>query len=366
MKKNLLFIALFPIILASCNGTVSKINFPYSDQVRTQTGELLTLPSYNDLSYKVNNGDTFILVIGNSTCGCTIELQPVIETWSEQTRIPVYYLEYTLLLFQPEKFEIPLVSSNAPIVAIFVEGELTQHRAYNTRTSSENALFYDLNLLYSWFESHLNLPSFQFLTKPSFDALFETTGETLLLYIGREDCPDCSYAFNTFLTPFLLETSNLPPMYGLDVMQNGIRVPVIPGQEASTGNNTPGWEQFKSDYGLNTIRNTTFGYATGFVPTFMIVETNGSTIAEDPSIIKDMLVVYNDSTRDSEGNWTTQITRTFFDGSRPLQYTDLNLTNYTLASHTSSGHLRDLLRPYHEQALDDFFDYYIPLLTSPV
>jgi hypothetical protein len=98
----------------------------------------------------------------------------------------------------------------------------------------------------------------------------------------------------------------------------------------------------------------------------MIVETNGSTIAEDPSIIKDMLVVYNDSTRDSEGNWTTQITRTFFDGSRPLQYTDLNLTNYTLASHTSSGQLRDILRPYHEQALDDFFNYYIPLLTSPV
>ena len=370
MKKKLLFIALFPMLLASCNGTVSKINFPYSDEVRTQDGQWIELPSYNDLSYKVDNGDTFILVIGNRTCGCTLDLEPVIEAWSEETRIPVHYLEFTLLLYQPEKFDIPLVSSNPPLITIFVEGELAEYRAYNTRTSSENALFYDLDLLRSWFETYLNLPAFHFLTKASFDALFETSGETLLIYFGREDCPSCAFAYQTFLTSYLLETPNLPAMYAIDVTLNGIRIPETPGLESTTGNNTPGWNQFKTDYGLNASLNTTFGYASGFVPTFMIIETNGSTIAEDPSIIQDMLVVYHDTTLqnplDPTSGFTTTITRTFFDGTRPLQYTDLNLSNVTLEAHTNTAELRELLRPYHERALQDFFDYYVPLLTSPV
>lgn len=364
MKKNLLFIGLIPLLLTSCQGPTEKVIFPFSDEVRTLNGQWIELDSYNDLVYKVDNADTFILVLGNSTCGCTIDLKPVIEDWSEQTRIPVHYLEYTLLLYQEEKFDIPLVSTNAPIIALFSQGELLHYRAYNTRTSSENALFYDLDLLSDWFDQYLDVPSFQFLTKTSFDSLFETTGHTLLLYIGREDCPDCSYAFNTFMTDFLITNRDLPPMYGLDVMQNGIRIPTVPGQEEVTGNNTPGWEQFKTDYGLNTTLNTTFGYATGFVPTFMIVETNGKTIAEDPSIIVDMLVVYNDTTRDEQGNWTQNVTRTFFDGSRPLQYTDLDLTTITLAEHSSSATLRDALRPYHNQAMQDFFDYYVPRLST--
>jgi hypothetical protein len=364
MKKSLLFSSLFTLILMACQpASIEKINLPFSDEMQTQTNELIELTSYNEFVVKMTNLDTFILVVGNETCGCTLDLLPIMEDWIEETKVPVYYLEYTLLIFQDEKFEIPLVSGNTPILAIIVEGELKHYRAYNTRTSSENALFYDLDLLTAWLEERINLPRLRFLTKANFDALFETEGETLLLYIGREDCPDCSYAFQTFMIPYLLQTENVPVFYGLDVMRNGIRVPSVPGQEATTGNNTPGWEDFKTNYGLNNVLNTTFGYSTGFVPTFMIVETNGKTIAEDPSIIVDMIVVYNDSTRDSEGNYTTNVTRTFFDGTRPLQYTDLNLTEITLDPHTNSAGLRDALKPYHNEALLDFFTFYSPLIT---
>lgn len=371
MKKTRLFIPLLTVLLASCQPSEpSKINFPFSDEVVTETNELLELSSYNDLVVKIDNLETFILVVGNSTCGCTLDLVPVVEDWIEVTRIPVYYLEYTSLLYQDEKFDLPLTSGNAPILAIFVEGTLHDYRAYNTRTSSENALFYDLQLLTAWFEERLNMPRMQFLTKANFDALFETTGETLMLYIGRADCPDCSYAFDTFLIPYLLQTTDVPVIYGLDVMRTGIRVPTLVGQESTTGNNTPGWDDFKTNYGLNNVLNTTLGYATGFVPTFMIVETNGQSIQEDPSIIQDMIVVYNDSTREDPTNaqspYTRFVTRSFFDGTRPLQYTDLNLTTIELDVHTNSAQLRDALKPYHNEALLDFFTYYSPLLTSPV
>ena len=371
MKKKALFIPILTILLASCApSTISKINLPFSDEILTENNELITLSSYNDLVVKIDSLETFLMVIGNSTCGCTLDLLPVMEEWIEQTQVPVYYLEYTTILYQDEKFDIPLTSGNAPIVTIFAEGTLVHYRAYNTRTSSENSLFYDLDLLTEWLDDRINLPRMKFLSKANFDLLFETSGETLMLYIGRNDCPDCAYAFDTFLVPYLLQTENVPIIYGLDVMRNGIRVPRITGQEATTGNNTPGWEDFKTNYGLNDTLNTTFGYATGFVPTFLIVETNGQTIAEDPSIILDMLVVYNDTTRedpnDSQTPYTRFVTRTFFDGSRPLAYTDLDLTTIELAVHTNSSELRDALKPYHNEALLDFFTYYSSRLTSNV
>ncbi|MFZ9704425.1 MAG: hypothetical protein ACO3BB_04085, partial [Bacilli bacterium] len=105
-------------------------------------------------------------------------------------------------------------------------------------------------------------------------------------------------------------------------------------------------------------------YHTGFVPTFMFINTNGQSIQINPSIIEDMVVTYNDSSRDAEGNWTTRLTRTYFDGTRPLAFTDLNLTELELAPHTSTAALRDLLKPYHNQAMQDFFDYYLPRVSA--
>jgi len=87
-------------------------------------------------------------------------------------------------------------------------------------------------------------------------------------------------------------------------------------------------------------------------------------------IIKDMVVTYNDSSlQDPTASFntetnprTTRLTRTYFDGSRPFAYTDLNLTDLVLSTHNSTAELRDILNPYHNQAMQDFFDYYLPLV----
>jgi hypothetical protein len=370
MKKSSLIPLLLTPILLACNPTTdSRVVIPFSDQMKTVGGNVITLASYNALDSMVNNEETFILVIGNATCLCTLDFLPVLSQWIQETHIPVYYLEFTLILYQDEKFDIPVLNGNAPILNVFDSGRLAFHQAYNTTRTSQNAFFYDRSLLTEWFDARIMLPSFQFLTKANFDLLF-SRNEKMILYIGREDCPDCTYAFNTFVVPFLKANRNLPPIYGLDVMLNGIRVPVIPGQESTTGNNTPGWETFKSEYGLNTVINTTFGYATGFVPTFMYIEANGSFIKDDPSIIKDMIVTYNDSslldpTRGFNADTnprTTSLSRTFFDGTRPLQYTSLNLTTLVLPVHENTQQLRDILKDHHNGAMQQFFDYYIPVI----
>jgi len=372
MKKVWLSaLLLIPLLQACLPQSSNKVVIPFSDEVKTASGNYLTLTEYSELQVMVEQETTFILMVGNATCGCTVEFLPVMRQWIEQTDIVTYYIEYTQLEFQANKFGIPIVTGAIPVLNVFAEGSLKFFKAYNPNRSSDNTVFYDLGLLTSWFNDRIILPSFRFLSKANFDLLF-TSQRKMIIYIGREDCPDCSYAFNTFLIPFLKANPNLPPIYGLDVMLNGIRVPTVTGQESVTGNNTPGWTEFKTNYGMDTNLNTTFGYATGFVPTFMYIETNGQSIQANPLIIKDMVVTYNDSSLANPSSSfnadtnprTTALTRTFFDGSRPLQYTELDLRDLVLPVHNSTAELRTILEPYHNQAMADFFDMYLPKVTA--
>jgi hypothetical protein len=363
-KKTWLYTLLLAPTLAACQPTnISKVVIPFSDEVRTVNGAYVTL-EYNELSVMVEQEETFILMVGNASCGCTTEFLPVMRDWIEENSILTYYLEYTKLESATNKFEIPMVTGSIPVLAIFEEGELAFSKVYNPNRSSDNVLFYDLELLTAWFEERLIFPSFQFLSKANFDQLF-TTNRKMIIYIGRRTCADCTYAFNTFVLPYIRKNPTLPTMYGIDVLDNNIWRP-------ETANNTPGWSEFKTNYGMDNVLNTTFGYATGFVPTFMYIETNGQSIQANPSIIKDMMVTYNDSSLqdptksfNAETNpRTTSLSRTFFDRSRPLQYTTIDLRTLSLPPHQNSSELRAILEPHHNQAMLDFFTMYLPEVTS--
>jgi hypothetical protein len=363
-KKTWLYTLLLAPTLAACQPTnISKVVIPFSDEVRTVNGAYVTL-EYNELSVMVEQEETFILMVGNASCGCTTEFLPVMRDWIEENSILTYYLEYTKLESATNKFEIPMVTGSIPVLAIFEEGELAFSKVYNPNRSSDNVLFYDLELLTAWFEERLIFPSFQFLSKANFDQLF-TTNRKMIIYIGRRTCADCTYAFNTFVLPYIRNNPTLPTMYGIDVLDNNIWRP-------ETANNTPGWSEFKTNYGMDNVLNTTFGYATGFVPTFMYIETNGQSIQANPSIIKDMMVTYNDSSLqdptksfNAETNpRTTSLSRTFFDRSRPLQYTTIDLRTLSLPPHQNSSELRAILEPHHNQAMLDFFTMYLPEVTS--
>ena len=360
IKKTLIYTLLLAPTLAACQpASLDKVVIPFSDEVRTQNGAYLTLTEYSELTVMVEQEQTFILVVGNISCGCTTNFLPVMGSWIQENKILTYYLEYTKLQFADNKFGIPMVTGSVPVLSIFNQGNLTFYKAYNPSQSSDKTLFNDLTLLTTWFEERLIFPSFQFLTKANFDQLF-TKNQKMIIYIGRRLCGDCTYAFNSFVLPYIQANPTLPPIYGIDVEDNQL-------WRANTGNSTPGWSEFKTNYGMDNVLNTKFGYATGFVPTFMYIETNGQSIQTNPLIIKDMIVTYNDSSRNSNNEWTNRLTRTFFDGSRPLQYTNLNLTTITFEEEeipNSSDDLRAVLKPYHNPAMLAFFSMYLPKVSS--
>ena len=143
MNKFWFYTLLLVPTLAACQPTeLTKVVIPFSDEVRTQAGEYVTLTEYSELSVMVDQQQTFILMIGNATCGCTVDFLPVMRDWIEAHQILTYYLEYTKLEFAQEKFGIPIVSGSVPIITIFDQGELAYYKAYNPNRSSDNAVFY--------------------------------------------------------------------------------------------------------------------------------------------------------------------------------------------------------------------------------
>lgn len=113
------------------------------------------------------------------------------------------------------------------------------------------------------------------------------------------------------------------------------------------------YPRFMDEYGLSERHNETFGYGRGHVPTFQYVVPNGKFPKDDPGVIGDMCVVYNDK-RLNDTDPIPTISVSFFDGTRPLKYTDLNLKGRTLPAWR-----RAALGVYHDEAARRFFDYYL-------
>lgn len=351
-------------LMSSCSPTDNRV------MMLDEANQLpITLASYAELETVVNSDITFMIVIGNFTCTCTTTfMNQAVRPFVVETGVTFYYLEFTQILNASNKFGLPVVSPNFPVWGVFEGGELKHYRAYNGTNTSQNPMFESLVEFKSFIEDKVYVnPRFDFISFDAMNDLFEQD-ERFILYFGRHSCPDCSYAFNSFFTNYLKMNPTGDTIYGFEVEKEGV-------WNATTGNATVGWTEFKDNYGLSKVINTSFGYSTGFVPTWMVIQPNGSLIQDDPSIIEDMIVVYNDThvlvdengvpIRD-ENNATTptsQLTRSFFDGTRPLQYTNVNLmagegTPFTPTNSRAEYHAQ--LEPIYTPILEAFFDFYLP------
>lgn len=364
LKGTLLGLTMFIVPLFSgCSPTDNRV------MLLDEANQLpLTLTSYAELETVVTSEATFMIVIGNATCTCTTTfMNQVVRPFVGETGVTFYYLEFTQILNASNKFGLPVVSPNFPVWGVFEGGELKHYRAYNANNSSQNAMFESLSSFKTFIDDKVLVSTrFDFISLEALDDLFQQD-ERFILYFGRHSCPDCSYAFHSFFKNYLKQNPTGEVIYGIEVEKVGV-------WNATTGNATPGWTQFKDNYGLSAVINTTFGYSTGFVPTWMVIEPNGKRIQEDPSIIQDMIVVYNDThvlvdaqgvpIRDSNNATTptNKLTRSFFDGTRPLQYTSVNLmagegTPFTPTSSRAEYHAQ--LEPIYTPILQAFFDYYL-------
>ena len=362
MKKYIVKIALLlaiPVFLSACGGSSSapgndnKVNLiiGYSDITTHET-----LTSYSAFSALVEAKENFVIVITNMSYSSTTDFLPILNQYIQEEGIKVYMLESTLIYSEAEHYGLPIRTADTPIIGIYENGVLAYHKAYVTGEAEQNKPFTNFDAFKAWFEDKIILPAFIYLTKAELDAKFIGTGK-FIIYYGRTTCPDCTYVIDTFLKSYITAHPGMKKIYGVDVQATGIYDP--------NNRTSPTWVAFKDNYGMSNVINTALGYSTGFVPTFQYIEANGSLPENDMSVIKDMAVVYNDAyTKTDDATNPYRITRSYYDGTRPLGYTNINiLGEYLNAPAEGTTDMRPSWEVYHEPLITAFFDMYVPLIN---
>lgn len=79
---------------------------------------------YKDVIEKINNKDTFVLLISQTTCSHCLEYKPKLETVANKEKINIYYIEYDLLSKEDtENFNKYISFSGTPTTVFFTSGE---------------------------------------------------------------------------------------------------------------------------------------------------------------------------------------------------------------------------------------------------
>lgn len=362
MNKYIIKIATllaFSVLLSACGGSASvttndkKVNLitGYSD---ISTYETLT--NYSEFSALVEAKENFVIVITNMSRSSTTDFLPILNQYIQEEGIKVYMLESTLIYPEAEHYGLPIRTADTPIIGIYENGVLVYHKAYVTGEAEQNKPFTNFDAFKAWFEDKIILPAFIYITRAELDAKFAGTGK-FIIYYGRETCPDCTYLIATFLKSYITAHPGMKKIYALDVQTTGLYDP--------NNRTSPTWVAFKDNYGMSNVINTALGYSTGFVPTFQYIEANGSLPENDMSVIKDMAVVYNDAYKKTDDATSPyQITQSYYDGTRPLGYTNINiLGKHLTAPIEGTTDMHPSWAAYHEPLIAAFFDMYVPLIN---
>ncbi|MHB9098486.1 MAG: hypothetical protein ACYC5X_11780 [Syntrophales bacterium] len=346
------------VILSACGGSSSvspndkKVNLitGYSDITTYET-----LANYSKFSALVEAEETFVIIITNMSRSSTTVFLPILNQYIQEEGIKVYLLESTLIYPKAEHYGLPIRTADTPIIGIYENGVLAYHKAYVTGEAEQNKPFTSFDAFKAWLEDKIILPTFIYITKAELDAKFAGTGK-FIIYYGRTTCPDCTYLIATFLKSYITAHPSMKKIYALDVQTVGLYDP--------NNRTSPTWEAFKANYGMSNVINTALGYSTGFVPTFQYIEANGSLPENDMSVIKDMAVVYNDAYKTDDATSPYQITRSYYDGTRPLGYTNINILGKNLtAPAKGTTDMHPSWAAYHEPLIAAFFDIYVPSIN---
>lgn len=362
MDKNIFKIASLLtslVLLSACGGSSSVA--PNAKKVNLITGysditTYKTLNDYSEFSALVEARENFVIVITDTSSKRTTDYFPILNQYIQEEGIEVYTLENTLIPSEGEHYGLPIRTADTPIIGIYEDGVLAHYKAFITGEADLNKPFTNFAAFKTWLEDRIILPAFFYITKAELDAKFAGKGK-FIIYYGRTTCPDCTYVIATFLKRYITAHPGMKRIYALDVQATGLYDP--------NNRTSPTWTAFKDNYGMSNIINTALGYSAGFVPTFQYIEANDRLPENDMSVIKDMAVVYNDAYRKTDDAVNPyQITQSYYDGTRPLRYTNINILGKNLnAPAEGTTDMHPSWAAYHEPLITAFFDMYVPLIN---
>jgi len=155
-KTNLIKAALplVTLLTLACSGPLEKVSFTHPSEDVTVS---VSLSSYDAFVTLIETEATFILTITNARCSCTADFMPHYDRFLSEYNIVGYTLEYTFVLYETEKYGLPVVDANSPILTIYDAGVIKYSRSYKIGDANFNRTFTDYQALVQYLEARIDV-----------------------------------------------------------------------------------------------------------------------------------------------------------------------------------------------------------------
>ena len=266
-------------LLSSCNKG-EKVQLSFGSLSRKEDEKTYTNISYAQLSSKVSQKESFLLVVDPQGCACFSSFINCSKSYFTNHKMILYRITINELEAQTDKLGINYVSGSTSFV-IFKDGVVHQNLISNKNEKQMS----NKEEFENYISRVVDDPKMYLLTLDEMDTLYHTNQKSVV-YFKRSNCSDCSYVEKDFLFSYMKTAKN--NLYVLDCETIGIR------EYDQHGNLTPtsqiAWNNFKIKYGLAKEKNEKYGYDTGYVPSFYLIEGNQTS-----TTFLSGAVSYNDS-----------------------------------------------------------------------
>ena len=307
MKKKYCLISLLILPLISACKTEQKLARFYISNLNNEIVEL----GINELSAKIDTQhDTFLLATHKGdSCTCWTGFEYVMSQYNEKRNkdgknyLPFYAFDTELMTDNvPENFKIDKVLSGYVEFYIFSEGEIIQK--YSKSAAKDLDFFENVDKFTKLLDENIEDKTINNYAYVSYehvrDYLIKEDNREFALLTVRSGCGDCNYCMPNVVTPFILERGLQVPVYVCDI-------------EKFRG--TDDYDTVKANLKL-TLESNPLGFDKGVVPTYQYWK-NGELL--------DAGVYANDSFEFNASSNKVEVNKTYFDGTRNLKYTNVNL-----------------------------------------
>ena len=162
--------------------------------------------------------------------------------------------------------------------------------------------------------------------------------ESFIIYYSDGECFDCKSMYSNYLRDFLDKHTDTKKFYVIETRSEGVRL-------KNGLSNQEQWDEFKREYGLSKVGNSTFGYDVGYVPTVQFYNKGE---------LRDMLVYLNDIretvSENDDGTKNIRIVDSYYKDNPFIGETMLN-TEY-----------KNKVSSFYNDKLDKFLNKNLPLV----
>lgn len=247
------------VALSGCSNQ-SKVGLIYGDY----RAETVTNISYMQLSTKIAEEESFLLAVEPSSyCACWRDFKLVAENYIKDKHVIIYRIKINE--FGENKFGLNLKEGYTSF-AIFENGKVRHDVA-----SDNGQILKDDSEFAKFLDEKVTLPKTFYVSLEQVDDMYNSD-QNSLIYFSRSNCPDCTYVDRHFIKDYSLSHRDSNNLYILDCESIGIRK--YDEEGSLTPESAIAWQAFKDAYGLSSLNNVNYGYDTGYVPTFLLLNKN--------------------------------------------------------------------------------------------